>query len=329
MDEKLRHILNDKLDAYESKVPDHLWSNVKGSASGGVVTSIKVLIASLSAAAVIGVSYWLFPLSESQSVAEEAKPIPAVELPSPPANDSLSAEKSGQTIILKQLQYPVEVIAPQEVMTGASMAHVTAPEISKTERTVTVAEYTNYPSEKPVDSPQQQASKPLSSFTAVPVNNGQSSLFFMPSNPKAENYHWDFGDNEQSDELSPLHTYDEPGIYTVVLTSTTNQQTNTCTLEVECLPEPKWYVPTIFTPNNDGKNDAFDLMAQSKYITPLELQIFNETGKLLFTSPQSGVWDGLTSDNQEAPSGNYLFKFVGYNLRHQLVEKSGFIRLQR
>jgi flagellar hook assembly protein FlgD len=70
-------------------------------------------------------------------------------------------------------------------------------------------------------------------------------------------------------------------------------------------------------------------MAQSKYITPLELQIFNEAGKLLFTSPQSGVWDGLTSDNQEAPSGNYLFKFVGYNLRHQLVEKSGFIRLQR
>lgn len=42
--------------------------------------------------------------------------------------------------------------------------------------------------------------------------------FANHSTGKALTYHWDFGDGESSDEAFPMHTYDEPGEYTVTLT---------------------------------------------------------------------------------------------------------------
>jgi microbial collagenase len=30
--------------------------------------------------------------------------------------------------------------------------------------------------------------------------------------------HWDFGDNTETDEPSPIHVFDDPGTYTVTLT---------------------------------------------------------------------------------------------------------------
>ncbi len=45
-------------------------------------------------------------------------------------------------------------------------------------------------------------------------------------------WHWEFGDGESSDEMSPLHTYAADGTYTVVLTVTDNDGNQT-----SCSPE--------------------------------------------------------------------------------------------
>ncbi len=61
---------------------------------------------------------------------------------------------------------------------------------------------------------------PNSSFT-VDIKEGCSPLKvnFIP-NEKSDNivYLWDFGDGEFSTELSPVHTYNQPGVYNVSLT---------------------------------------------------------------------------------------------------------------
>lgn len=52
---------------------------------------------------------------------------------------------------------------------------------------------------------------------------GTDQVFFLNfSSPDAVAYHWDFGDGNSSDLLLPVHSYSAAGMYTVVLTITTD-----------------------------------------------------------------------------------------------------------
>ncbi|MCC6608010.1 MAG: FG-GAP repeat protein [Anaerolineae bacterium] len=59
-------------------------------------------------------------------------------------------------------------------------------------------------------------------FTAVPINGNVplTVTFNDNSTDNITNYDWDFGDGNQSNASSPVHTYTEDGIYTVSLTVT-------------------------------------------------------------------------------------------------------------
>lgn len=83
-------------------------------------------------------------------------------------------------------------------------------------------------------------------------------------------------------------------------------------------------IPNVFTPNDDGINDAFDIggpcLAQ-KYL----LRIYDRWGIQLFTSEEKNLsWDGRTTSGQPAPDGVYYYILT-------LDEKSyaGFLQLIR
>lgn len=57
---------------------------------------------------------------------------------------------------------------------------------------------------------------PVAAFT--PSQNG-TDFTFTNDSQNAISYAWDFGDGNMSTEESPLHTYDQPGNYTVTLTA--------------------------------------------------------------------------------------------------------------
>jgi beta propeller repeat protein len=65
------------------------------------------------------------------------------------------------------------------------------------------------------------ASKPLANFTAIPTS-GFTPLnvtFIETSTRSPTSWLWNFGDGTLSTEESPLHTYQNPGVYTVSLTA--------------------------------------------------------------------------------------------------------------
>jgi PKD repeat protein len=70
-------------------------------------------------------------------------------------------------------------------------------------------------------------------------------------------YNWNFGDGESSDEIYPIHTYIQPGIYTVQLTVTDSDEAiGTTTLEIvvtEEIPE----VAINFQPSNAEVPEGF------------------------------------------------------------------------
>ncbi|MBL0071107.1 MAG: gliding motility-associated C-terminal domain-containing protein [Bacteroidetes bacterium] len=65
-------------------------------------------------------------------------------------------------------------------------------------------------------------------------------------------------------------------------------------------------MPNIFTPNNDGVNDVFEVGAAGA-CSPERITIFNRWGNSIFeTSGQNKFWDGKSNGNP-VPSGVYFY----------------------
>ena len=72
---------------------------------------------------------------------------------------------------------------------------------------------------------------------------------------------------------------------TIIICSVCNAQNNTD------INDKAVYLPTAFSPNNDGVNDQ--LFVRGKGIDAFELNIYNRFGELVFiTKDQSIGWDG-------------------------------------
>lgn len=91
---------------------------------------------------------------------------------------------------------------------------------------------------------------------------------------------------------------------------------------------PAIYVPTAFTPNNDGKNDRFTPhpVGISRYNY---FRVFNRWGQLLFSSRQMQQgWDG-TFNGQAQPAGTYVWMIEGITNDNKVITKKGTVTLIR
>ncbi|MGZ8539943.1 MAG: T9SS type B sorting domain-containing protein, partial [Chitinophagaceae bacterium] len=88
---------------------------------------------------------------------------------------------------------------------------------------------------------------------------------------------------------------DQPGEYKLQVTDANGcVGTDSITLfKKECMNGI--YIPTAFTPGNDGKNDLFKALVFGKVVS-FKLQVFDRAGQLIFqtTDPRKG-WDGSNS----------------------------------
>ncbi|WP_062542903.1 DUF7948 domain-containing protein [Rufibacter tibetensis] len=112
---------------------------------------------------------------------------------------------------------------------------------------------------------------------------------FSNGTMNATSFTWDFGDGTTSTEKDPRHLYKTPGRYKVTLTANYG---NGCQEILEIGPvivEPP-FVPNIFTPNSDGKNDTF---VQHFSCFPTEITVYNRWGKqVLQEKVYNQKWDG-------------------------------------
>lgn len=90
---------------------------------------------------------------------------------------------------------------------------------------------------------------------------------------------------------------------------------------------PDLFIPTGFSPNNDGFNDA--VFVRSLDIKTMVLQIYNRWGGLVFeTEDQKIGWDG-TSNGKKLDFGVYVYRFEATLLSGERVTQSGSITLFR
>ncbi|MES2516580.1 MAG: gliding motility-associated C-terminal domain-containing protein [Bacteroidota bacterium] len=136
-------------------------------------------------------------------------------------------------------------------------------------------------------------------------------------------YRWS-PNNETSNNIN----ISQEGIYKVKVTNSDGCSTEkSVEMILRCVS--KIYAPNIFTPNGDGNNETFWVLAQD--VTDYELKIYNRWGELIFISAaESEVWDG-TYHAEKAPEGTYSWQLTYKNINQptEILKHSGTILLTR
>ena len=136
---------------------------------------------------------------------------------------------------------------------------------------------------------------------------------------------WEFGDSSSSTIESPLHTYENPGIYDVLLiVEDLNDCMDSTIQQVIVYYEFVLYLPSAFTPNNDGDNDAFcpKGLRMEKYKS-YELSIYNQWGDRIFeTNDINECWDGAN-----CPSDVYNWLIIITDELGKLRKQNGLVTL--
>ncbi len=115
-----------------------------------------------------------------------------------------------------------------------------------------------------------------------------------------------------TNEISREITIYYPGIYSVYVTRT-NGCHRIATLEVAEVCEPNVFVPSAFSPDDDGLNDVFGPSVRN--VVLFNFRVLNRRGQTVFYSedPTAG-WDG-NFEGKPAPIGVYVYRlnYQGYD----------------
>ena len=142
------------------------------------------------------------------------------------------------------------------------------------------------------------------------------------------NVSWDFGDGSPTvNTVDAVHTYDQVGTYTVVLTV---EYDYGCVFQsTQVINVTKGYLlvtPNAFSPNEDGINDV--LRPLFRGFTSIRMSIFDTWGVLVYFEEGTALegWNGFVND-KTAENGNYIMYVDGITFFGKEVKKSTPITL--
>jgi gliding motility-associated-like protein len=102
----------------------------------------------------------------------------------------------------------------------------------------------------------------------------------------------------------PIFNYDKDTEYLIQITTTSGCKT-TDTILLRVHKKADVFVPTAFSPNNDGQNDFLDVFTQG--ISKIHFWVFNRWGQLMFeTTDPLQRWDGRFNGKPQ-PLENYVW----------------------
>ncbi len=155
--------------------------------------------------------------------------------------------------------------------------------------------------------------------SALPITKAQFTyqnsdcdpvVSFVNLSQATSQIYWNFGDGTNSSIPNPSHTY-LPGVYTALMVVNPNtscadsiQQTINSTANAL----QKINIPDIFTPNNDGINDEFEI-AGLNMCEDYHLEIYNRWGQKIFETktPEITYWNGTNGDKNKIVEGMYYY----------------------
>ncbi len=141
-------------------------------------------------------------------------------------------------------------------------------------------------------------------------------------------YHWDFGDGTMVSEENPAHTFTMPGLYRVILNTTSLYGCyDTASVDINVNSELTIYAPTAFTPNYDELNEEFKVFVANIDMNTYKLQVYSRWGEKIFESEDyEEGWNGRYNDMECSP-GVYSWMASFTDLFGNQYTKAGFFTL--
>ncbi len=131
---------------------------------------------------------------------------------------------------------------------------------------------------------------------------------FTDESEHALEWNWNLGDGTLTTTTDPVHTYTEPGTYDIILTVVNGECEDVAFGQVKVEPIVTFYIPSAFTPNEDGVNETFFGTGES--IRKYNMKISDRWGQLLFESNDPDFhWDG-TFKGKQVEAGVYVYEFL-------------------
>ena len=172
---------------------------------------------------------------------------------------------------------------------------------------------------------------PSSDFTTSPIfiQSTQPAFTLQPSEDVSF-YYWTLAlpqGNLNSTDKNPVIPMPEPGCYPMVL-KVNKGSCSSVTHKELCIQDAfHFYIPDVFTPNNDGLNDVFKPTGNQPF--RYQMQIFDRWGLLRFESDSVlEGWNG-TFNQLVCEEGYYVYKIKISTPQQELIYKTGSVLLMR
>jgi len=173
-----------------------------------------------------------------------------------------------------------------------------------------------------------------SSYTISMIDGDSIVSFYNQSTPDVVSWYWDFGTGETLSPNQPNPTYGYPftngGNYTTTLTVYNSFGcSDVITKEIIVEPYFTFYIPNVFSPDFDGKNDTF--FGVGIGIVDYEITIFDRWGEKIFESNNiEKGWDGKANGGAEiAQQDVYVWKVNLkdiFNKKHEYIGRVSLIK---
>lgn len=156
--------------------------------------------------------------------------------------------------------------------------------------------------------------------------------FYSNVSSDVSSYNWNFSGLNNSTEANPMYEFPDAGLYPVSLIISNGACFDTISDQVYIENDYDLWIPSAFTPNNDGDNDVF--IPEGFGIADFEMEIFDRWGELIFTTESFIIpWEGVRQGGiYSAPDGVYVYriKYTPYSkLEDAPIKVTGHVSLLR
>ena len=145
---------------------------------------------------------------------------------------------------------------------------------------------------------------PVASFTTNVQETDilDPNIQFTNQSVNSVTYEWSFGDENQSTQINPFHTYNLEGVYEATLVATSqNGCTDTTANQIKINGVFTFYAPNTFTPNGDNINEMFMPIGIGWDESHYKFYIYDRWGNECFSTGDPNIgWNGRANNGSEA-----------------------------